>query len=126
MKPTFTSEAYNPDRLHAGDHPIRTLDVTIVSGQNLKRGAVLGVITASGKYTLSASAAVDGSEDPVAILAEDCDASGGDKTAVVYVAGDFNADRLTLGDGHTVDSVRSALLARSIYIVDPVAATDAS
>lgn len=57
--------------------------VTVVSGQTLSTGAVLGVITASGKYTAHDPAAVDGSEDAAAILLSDCDASGGDAKAVV-------------------------------------------
>ena len=64
------------DNLLVADYPVQTEIVTIASGENLTRGAVLGKVTANGKYVLSASAAVDGSEDPVAVLAEDTDASG--------------------------------------------------
>jgi hypothetical protein len=45
--------------------------------------------------TLALSASSDGSQTPTAILAEDCDASGGDKEAMVYKAGTFNESALT-------------------------------
>jgi hypothetical protein len=117
-----TEGSYMPDNLIAGDFPIRTRKVTLVTGQNLARGALLGVITASGKYTLSASAAADGSQTPNAILAEDVDASAGDKDAIVYIAGDFNANTLTYGAGHTAASVRDELRNLSIYLHTPLSA----
>lgn len=122
LQPKFTTESYTPDRLHAGDFPIRTLDVTIASGQNLARGALLGKITASGKYVLSLAAAGDGSEVPSAILAEDVDASAGDKSGIVYVSGDFSEDAITYGTGHTADSVRAGLRDLNIYLHKPVSA----
>jgi hypothetical protein len=119
----FQSEgSFTPDNLHAGDYPIHGLKVTLVTGQNLTRGALLGVITASGKFTLSASAAADGSQTPNAILAEDVDASAGDKDAMVYISGDFNQDALTYGAGHTAASVREGLRNLNIYLHAPVSA----
>lgn len=56
--------------------------VTLISGQNLTAGTVLGKITASGKYTLHNNAASDGSEVAAAVLAYDGDASGGDASVV--------------------------------------------
>lgn len=122
LQPKFTSESYTPDRLHAGDFPIRTLDVTIASGQNLTRGALLGKITASGKYVLSLAGAADGSQTPVAILAEDLDASAADAQGIVYVSGDFNENAITYGTGHTADSVRAGLRDLNIYLHKPVSA----
>ncbi|MBX6382086.1 MAG: head decoration protein [Microbispora sp.] len=123
--PSASSETFTPDRLIAGVNigPV-TEDATLVSGQNLTRGAVLGRITASGKLTLSTSAANDGSETPYAILAEDTDASGGDKTCTVYVAGEFNANALTFGTGHTATTAATvaALRDAGIYLKNPVAA----
>lgn len=112
--------AYTPDSLHAGDFPIRTRKVTIITGQNLVRGAVLGKITASGKFNLSASAAADGSQVPFAVLAEDVDATAADKEAVAYVSGDFNSTALTLGAGHTVASITDGLRDANIYLATPV------
>lgn len=116
--PGFQNEgSYSPDMLIAGDHPSRTRGVVIASGAGvLVRGSVLGKVTASGKYILSASAAADGSQTPEVILGEDVDATSADVTAFTYEAGDFNANKLTLGAGHTVASIRDGLSGKSIYL----------
>ena len=62
-------------------------NATLISGQNLSVGFVLGRITASGKLTRCAHAAADGSQTAYGILAADCDASAGDTTALVLVRG---------------------------------------
>jgi hypothetical protein len=92
--------------------------ITVASGQNLTRGAVLGKITASGKYTLSLSAAVDGSQIPDFILAENCDATGGDKVAIAYSRGDFNAQNLIIGTGHTIASIKEGLRVKNIILIN--------
>lgn len=127
--PSFNASAgtHTPDHLHAGDFPIRTLGVTLVSGQNLTRGALVGIITSSGKYKLSAltdddGSVTDGSATPVGILAEDCNASGGDKATLIYISGDFNTRAMTFGTGHTAASTRLALAARGIFTTDAVPA----
>ena len=73
MKTEFRTEGtYAPDKLIAGNaHLLVGRKVTIISGQNLVRGAVLGKITASGKYNLSLSAAADGSQRDCAVQASD-------------------------------------------------------
>lgn len=99
-----------------GDYTTRK--VTILSGQSLVAGAVLGKITASGKYILSLSAAVDGSQTPDFIAATDVDASGGDKEAIVYETGVVVATGLTLGTGHTIASIREGLRVKGLVIDD--------
>lgn len=114
----FGTTAFVPDALIAQNaHLLLDEPITLVSGQNLTRGAVLGKITASGKYTLSASAAADGSQTPAAILAVDTNASGGDKATVAYFRGDFQAQALTLGAGHTLASVKAGLRAANIELI---------
>lgn len=124
FKPAFNGNegTYSADLLIGGDHPIRTLGITIASGQNLLRGALLGKVTATGKYILSLSAASDGSQTPVGILGEDVNATAGDVVSFEYVAGDFNSNKMTFGTGHTAASVREALHARSIYLHDAIPA----
>lgn len=113
----FTSEGtFAYDNLYAGEFPRVELKVTIITGQNLVRGALLGKITTGGKYNLSLSAASDGSEVPAAILIDDTDATSADKEAMVFIAGQFNEDALTYGTGHTAASVKEALAAKSIYL----------
>ncbi|MHA4733277.1 head decoration protein [Ensifer adhaerens] len=99
---------FSPNDLLVSDVPVITRNVTIASGQNLKRGAVLGNITASDKHILSASAAADGSQTPALVLAIDCDASAGDVVAAVYASGAFDASKLILGAGHTAATVEAA------------------
>ena len=105
---------YTPDNLFGGKDMVTRL-VTIDTG-NLARGSVLGKITATGKYVLSASAASDGSQVPDAILLEPADASSADAQAVVAIAGrGFNQAALILGAGHTLASIADALRDKNIY-----------
>jgi hypothetical protein len=122
MDPSFSTTTDASDNLHGGDFPIRSVQATLITGQDLTRGAVLGKITSGGKLNLSLSAAGDGSEDVYGILAEDMDATAEDKTVTVYVAGDFNEDALTIGTGHTADSIRDAFRDLGIHIRSAVPA----
>lgn len=94
---------------------------TILTGQDLKAGSVLGVVTASGKAVLSLSAAGDGSEIPRFILLEDLNTASpaGDKVFNVAAEGYFNETALVIGTGHTADSIRVALRDRGIYLSAP-------
>ena len=113
----FTNQdGYTPDRLFAGDHPRETTKATLLSGENVSRGAVPGIVTASGKLRLSASGSADGSETPDAIAAEDADATGGDVDVLIYRTGEFNQDAVTLGTGHTVASISQGLRERGIFL----------
>lgn len=60
-------------------------EVTIVSGQNLVAGTVVGKVTASGKYKAYANANSDGSETAVGILYAAVDASAADANGVLIV-----------------------------------------
>lgn len=118
MPASFDSTAYTPKDIVGGNaHHLVSRQITLISGQNLERGAVLGKITASGKYTLSLSEAVDGSETPDLILVEDTDASAGDVVCVAYERGDFIEDNLTIGTGHTADSIREGLRSKGITLI---------
>lgn len=121
FQPRFKSEGtYTPDELVVGG-PIKTDSAVLVSGQNLTRGTLLGKITTGGKLTTSLSASSDGSQTPYAILAEDCDASSGDKPCSIYIAGEFNQNSITFGTGHTAASTKDGLRDLNIYLVKPVA-----
>ena len=112
----YNQGEYIPDNLLAGEYPRVQRLVTIAAGADLTKGAVLGKITASGKFKLSASAAVDGSQTPDAILAENASAALADVQAVVYYAGEFNETALVLGAGHTIDTIRPTLRSKNIYM----------
>lgn len=107
----FASEgSFTPEEdLIAGGNDLTSISITLLSGQNLKRGSLLGKITSGGKYVLSLSASSDGSQTPAAILAVDCDASGGDKVTVAYLTGSFDGNAVTYGTAHTLASTREAL-----------------
>jgi hypothetical protein len=76
------------------------------------------------KHKLSLRAAGDGSSVAKVILADNADPSGGDISVPVYRMGEFNANALTLGSGHTLDSVKAQLAPRGIFLRTPVTATD--
>jgi len=57
--------------------------VIVAAGADLTVGAVLGKVTATGKYILSAPAAVDGSETPIAVLITDAAAATADVTGAI-------------------------------------------
>lgn len=124
LKASFATEGtYTPAQLIAGNaHLLVARPITVLSGQNLKSGAVIGKVTVGGKYVLSLSAAEDGSEEPDLILAEDCDASAADKKALAYSRGDFIASALTLGAGHTIASITEGLRTKGIALLPSVSA----
>lgn len=107
---------YQPGGLVVGNFPLMHRPVIIAAGV-LKRGTVLGPITASDKYIQSLSAANDGSEEPECVLAEDVDASGGDVVAPAYFTGDFDAAKLIYGAGHSAETVAASWRqkARSLF-----------
>lgn len=116
-----TEGTYSPDALVAGNHELLVgRKVTIITGQVLTRGTVLGKITASSKYNKSLSAAVDGSQVPDLILAEDVDATAADITVLAYARGDFTTNALAIGAGHTVASITEGLRAKGITLLAAV------
>lgn len=116
---TYKSEGFTPDGLIAQNAQLLLSEpATLLAGQNLKRGALLGRITASGKFVLSLAAAGDGSQVPVAVLVDDTDATAGDKPTLIHTRGDFIAQALTLGAGHTVASVKAGLEDRGIFLIN--------
>lgn len=120
---SFTSAVFTPDRLIARlPETLVARQVTILTGQVLTRGAVLGKITSGGKYILSLSAAGDGSEVPDAILAHDVDATAADVVTIAYFAGYFNERALTIGTAHTADTIREGLRAKDIHLLPSTAA----
>lgn len=70
----------------------------------------------SGSYKKSLAAATDGSQTPVAVLAEDITVGGSDTESVAYVTGHFRSAALTFGAGHTAASTRDGLRALGIHL----------
>lgn len=87
--------------------------VTVVSGQNLLAGTVVGKITASGKYTAYDNDAVDGSQTAAGVLLFAVDASGGDKKGVILARGPavVSLDDIAWGAGVTTQGEKDAAVA---------------
>lgn len=111
------------DSLIAGSFPIVTDEGTILTGQTLARGAVLGKITSGGKLQLLDRLATDGSQNPHSILAEAVDSSGGDVLkAPVYLCGEYNDNIISLGATTVAADIKTACRALSIFLKTPVKA----
>lgn len=118
-----TEGTYSPDQLIGSNSELlESRKYTLVSGQNVLRGTVLGVITTGGKLSKSLSAASDGSQTPFGIAVDDVDASAGDKEILVYVRGNFNEHALIVGTAHTLASIREGLRSKGIILQTPIQA----
>ncbi|SUX80796.1 Uncharacterised protein [Citrobacter youngae] len=116
--PGMKSSLFVPDQLVAGNLQLVT-DTVTVSGGDYKRGTVLGMITASGKYTACLKTASDGSETPCAILVDDVHAAThGDQSGGVYLMGEFNQNRVTIDASWTIADMKTALRLQAIFLKD--------
>ena len=70
--------------------------VVLLTGTNYLLGAVLGLITATGKFKLAEVGAVDGSAVAVAVLAFASNATAGDTTGVIIRRGPAIVSRAAL------------------------------
>ena len=77
--------------------------VTLLAGAAYPVGAVLGRITASGKYKLATSGGTDGAQTAGAVLLYAVDATLGDAVGVVLVRGPAIVSRAALAYDGTVD-----------------------
>lgn len=90
-----TSTTHDDTVLIAGDHYSQS-PITVVSGTAaMVKGQLVGILTATFKYTDYDPAAADGSEIPRAILSEDVDASAADVDTMALFSGVYNADAIT-------------------------------
>lgn len=110
------SDTITRDNLFGSDFPQMFEEVTVISGQDLARGAVLGKITASGKVTIIDEGASDGSENFYAVLTEAVDASLGDVVGPAAIAGSFQEQALTVGGATVLADYKEAARALNCYI----------
>ncbi|MCC3745320.1 head decoration protein [Rouxiella badensis] len=122
--PGVQHDTFVPDQLLSGPLQVVSDTVTILTATTAtyKRGTVLGVVTASGKYTLSVATATDGSQIPKAILADDADASVADVLAGVYLMAEINQNRITFDPSWTLATLKTALRPFGIFLRDSVQA----
>lgn len=117
FEPGMKSSLFVPDQLVAGTLQLVT-DSGIITGGAFKRGTVLGLVSASGKYTQCVKTAEDGSQVPVAILVDDVDASSSDQTGGLYLMGEFNQNRVTIDASWTIAEMKAALRLLAIFLKD--------
>lgn len=77
--------------------------ITLLAGTAYPVGAVLGRITASGKYKLSTSGGSDGAQTAAAVVLYATDATAADQEAVVMVRGPAILSKAALVFDATVD-----------------------
>jgi len=110
--------------LSEGNGHYSRLNVTIVSGQDLKYGDVVGKVTASGKYAIYANGASDGTEAAVGVLiGSDVDATLGDLPGAILVGNaEVNQDLLGWGanDATGITAGKAELVALGIKLLDGV------
>lgn len=78
---------------------VMTANVTIAAlsaAASYKRGTLLGVVTASGKYAIVDSAATTGEKVASVVLAKDIEVGTADVVATVYTRGIFNREKLVV------------------------------
>lgn len=97
--PEIVTDTFNYDNLLAGGDftvlEIGTVDESI----EVKRGTVLGRVSATNTFKICKDANTDGSNVPVAILAEDLPASASNKDKYVYLSGKFNKSAVIFDAG---------------------------
>ena len=77
--------------------------ITLLAGAAYPVGAVLGRITASGKYKLATSGGTDGAQTAAAVLLYAIDATGADATGISITRGPAIVSKAALVFDATVD-----------------------
>lgn len=119
----FTVTDPNGDSLPAaaalGAYTDAQINFTITAGGTaFIAGDTFTIVVAagSGKFNLSLLAATDGSQVPYAVLAEDTNATSADKTATIYLTGEFNPNAMTFGTGHSATTAVTIAALRDVSI----------
>lgn len=112
---------FHPTALYAGDFPRASRPVVIASGANqagapLKRGTVLGRVTATDKYIPSVKTATDGSQVPDAILLHEVDASAADQAAKAYFTGEYAGEVMIFDASWSIATLEAAFRQAKVAI----------
>nr|ELR5039315.1 head decoration protein [Providencia stuartii]ELR5082456.1 head decoration protein [Providencia stuartii] len=122
FQPGVRQAVFNPDQLISGPLQVVTDTVTIAKAGILKRGTILGKITASREYVLCKKDATDGSEKPCAILVDDINTTEDSVLGGVYLMGEFNHHKTTYDASWTISELTDELRKFSIFLRDSVQA----
>jgi hypothetical protein len=102
--PVLSQPATQGDVLKYEVNPNYTREtVTLLAGTSFPVGAVLGRVTASGKYTLSPDSGSDGSETAAGVLLYAVDATLADAVGILLVRGPALVSRAALVFDGSVD-----------------------
>lgn len=119
MQQMVKQEDRGIDRSFLGGHPAITASGTLAKGRMYQAGEVLGQVTTNRKLKGLDPGASDGTQEAMAILADDVDASATDEPCVIVVHGDGIAAGLIWPDGITEQQKTgavAALQAKGIYV----------
>ncbi len=97
---------------HEEDNLYSRDKTTLITGQNLATGTVVGIITASGKATQLAPAAADGSQNAAGVLIFPVDATGADKPAVIVARHAICSDNGLVWPGGITGPQKTAAIAQ--------------
>ena len=114
---TFTRSL---NEIVVSDYPVLTEPETVAAGADAAQWAVVGKVTATDKVILSLAGAVDGSENPIGILATPAAAAAADVVAPVYKSGQFDPSKLVYGAGHDEASVKLAFEGTPLFLRQPL------
>lgn len=111
-------ETLRPDKLLADSRGHVVTDaVSLAPGVGeLPRGAVLGIVSATGLAVLSDPSATDGSQQPAAVLVATATLGNAPVQAWGYFSGEFNAECLTLAPGWTPRALADAMRLRGLHV----------
>jgi len=116
--PGFESDTFNYDNLLAGGD-LTVLEIgTIDETGEVKRGTVLGRVSATNTFKICKEGATDGSQEPCAILAEDIKAGAENKDKYIYLSGKFNKDAVIFDSSITnKNKAKIELHKNSVFLV---------
>ncbi len=116
-------DTFEPDNLIAGTEvPQLVKAITLKGAQGVvKRGTVLGIITATGLAVAVNNTNTDGSQTANCILVKDVDATAGNVVAEAYVSGLFNRQTLIFGGDDTAADHEATLRQLGIFLSDNIA-----
>lgn len=118
-----TQGTFTPDNLFAGNSvPVLTRGITLVKNQGvIKRGTVVGIVTATGLSVPVDKAKTDGSQVPFGITTDTVDTTGTtDTKTTAYTSGLFNSKALLFGPSNTVADHRTKLRDAGIHLQENI------
>lgn len=121
-----TTGTFKPDNLFAGNTiPVLARGIILAKNQGvIKRGTVVGIVTATGLAVPVDKAKTDGSQIPYGIATDTVDtgtAATTDTKTTAYISGLFNSKALIFGPSNTVADHRAKLRDAGIHLQENIA-----